>query len=480
MAKRKALTELHVALTASTSKFKASMKSASGSMDRFRSMANQTRSQLGKMRPGFLAVAGAITGAAGAFGALTAKSMGNIDALAKTADKLGISTQALAGLQHAAGQTGVATDTLNMAMQRMTRRVAEAAMGTGEAKGALAELGLDAERLNNMSPDRAFREIAEAMRGVTNPADRVRLAMRLFDSEGVSLVNTLALGADGLDRMAAEADALGLSVSRIDASMVEQANDAFARMQAALTGVFNRMAVDVAPVVLTLTESVKSLGMTAGGALGDSEGRLGMIAGVIGAIVDAVDGVRIMMLRAIRSVLGGLEKVGRLIGLSMEELGFFNQGLDQTIDELMQAEQFSDRIAKNHRKMRAEAEKAAEAASRQVEAMDRQVEAARQFLEVDRERDPLIESMRRAGSLMPPMEMMGPEFPGLGGPPVPDMPDRGGFRIVDNLANLSSGLAATTGRDTTAAVNHLTGEVGRLIGFLREGGVSVALTGVEV
>jgi hypothetical protein len=69
--------------------------------------------------------------------------------------------------------------------------VAEAAAGTGEAVKALKELGLEAQRLNTLRPDEQFREIAEAMGDIPNRADQVRLAMKLWDSEGVALLNTM-------------------------------------------------------------------------------------------------------------------------------------------------------------------------------------------------------------------------------------------------------------------------------------------------
>ena len=82
----------------------------------------------------------ALVGAVGTagFGALIKSSINAGDELAKTADKLGVTTTALAGLRHAAELTGVSTGTMDMAMQRFTRRAAEAAQGTGEAKGSLA------------------------------------------------------------------------------------------------------------------------------------------------------------------------------------------------------------------------------------------------------------------------------------------------------------------------------------------------------
>ena len=93
-----------------------------------------------------------LAGVAG-LGALVQTSRTAVDELGKVSDKLGISTERLAGLQHAAELTGNSTRNLNLGLQRMVRRVAEAAEGTGEAQNALAELGLDAKELAQLSPD---------------------------------------------------------------------------------------------------------------------------------------------------------------------------------------------------------------------------------------------------------------------------------------------------------------------------------------
>jgi hypothetical protein len=199
-----------------------------------------------------LATAGA---AAGASAALIKMRMTAVDNLAKTADKLGVTTEALAGLQHAAELSGVSTETMNMALQRMTRRVAEAAMGTGEAKGALEELNLNADALAKLPLDEQMNIVADAMQGVEKQSDRVRLAMKLFDSEGVALVNTLAGGSEGLKQMAEEAKTLGLSISRVDAAMIEEANDSVTRAKGVFNGLGNQIAVELSPLISELASN---------------------------------------------------------------------------------------------------------------------------------------------------------------------------------------------------------------------------------
>tara|TARA_E500000318_G_scaffold27392_1_gene27609 strand:- start:406 stop:2136 length:1731 start_codon:yes stop_codon:yes gene_type:complete len=212
------------------------------------SSARKRLNQLGQTFAAFSAASAA------AIGAVVAKSSTEIDKLAKTSERLGIPIEKLQALHRMAELSGVRVNTLNMAMQRMTRRVSEAANGTGEAQNALAELGLDAERLAALSPDQQFKLISEAMAGVANQGDRVRLAMRLFDSEGVALVNTMALGADAIDKVGERLRQLGVTLSETDAGKVEAANDAFSEMAAAVQGAANRLTVELAPIIIEVSK----------------------------------------------------------------------------------------------------------------------------------------------------------------------------------------------------------------------------------
>ena len=230
----------------------------------------------------------------GGFGALVTSSLKAGDSLAKTADKLGLTTEALAGMRHAAELSGVAQNTLDMAIQRMTRRLSEAAMGTGEAQGALRELGLDAQALAAMAPDKAFQRIAGAMENVTTQGDRVRLSFKLFDSEGVSLVNTLAMGQENLQAAAAEADALGLSISRIDAAKMEMANDTFTRLKASSKGLGNAIAVNVAPFVEALGEMFVNAGKEAGGMSNFVGEAMNGVISAVGFVADAFRGLEVV------------------------------------------------------------------------------------------------------------------------------------------------------------------------------------------
>lgn len=230
-----------------------------------------SRKQISGMTKQFKAAAVGVTkfasaaiGIAGGLGAAgIAASMRNaaleIDKVAKTSKKLGIAIDALAGLRVAAERTGVATNQLETGLQRMTRRVAEAARGTGEAKDAIAELGLDAQKLNAMSPDQVFVAISKAMQGVTNQADKVRLGFKLFDTEGVNLIRTMPLVARGLKDVIAEADRLGQVFTADQAARVEEMNDQLDRLKASFSKLGTKLVIDIAPKASELIEGILAI-----------------------------------------------------------------------------------------------------------------------------------------------------------------------------------------------------------------------------
>jgi len=199
----------------------------------------------------------AVTAGAAGFGLLVKKNLEAIDSLSKTAQKIGTTTEALSALRYAAEISGVQTSTLDMAMQRFTRRLAEAAKGTGEAKGALKELNINASSLMKLPLDEQMLILSDRFSKVTNSADKVRLAMKLFDSEGVALVNTLGLGAEEMKALMQEAETLGLVMSGDAAKGVEDANDALTNLKSLFIGLARQMTAGLAPAIHAISEMLK-------------------------------------------------------------------------------------------------------------------------------------------------------------------------------------------------------------------------------
>ncbi len=172
------------------------------------------------------------------------------DNAAKTADKLGVGIEALQELRYAAELSGIAQNNFDTALQRMTRRAAEAARGTGEAKDALRKLNVtltDGQGRMRRSEDLLF-DIADGLAKIDDPARRVALAFKLFDTEGVGMINMLAKGSNSLRDMRVEARRLGVVLSERTARDAELFRDELLRATSLLLGLKNAVGAVLLPV----------------------------------------------------------------------------------------------------------------------------------------------------------------------------------------------------------------------------------------
>ena len=291
---------------------------------------DKTKKAFGGITKGLKAVAGAalnlktafvgVAGAAG-IGLLIKRSLDATDALAKTATRIGTTTEALSRLHFAADISGVSTETLNMAMQRFTRRTAEAARGTGEAKDAIRELGLNANNLLQLDLDEQMIKLADAFGDVESDADKVRLAMKLFDSEGVALVQTLSAGSAGLRAMFDEAELLGAVMSTDAAKGVEDTKDEMARLGAVMSGLVAQVTAALAPAIggftKKITEMMKEVAASKGGF---REFARSLAKNVLGTLLDIIRGAAEMangFISALNKINAARIEFMRMFGLGI-------------------------------------------------------------------------------------------------------------------------------------------------------------------
>lgn len=224
--------------------FSAKIKSAGMSVIRFTGIASALSAVLGGL----------------GFGNLVKGQMDAIDANAKLADRLGLTTEALAGLQHAADLSGVSSEQLTGAFEKMLNAVGSAAAGEAGAVRAFENIGLSVAELSAMSPEDAFKTISDALSAIENPAMRAAAAQDIFGKAGQSLLPVLAEGSEGLAAMQKEAAELGLTFSRVDAARVEEANDAFSRAKSAVVGVARTVAAVIAPFITKIADALTGVG----------------------------------------------------------------------------------------------------------------------------------------------------------------------------------------------------------------------------
>ena len=276
-----AIGDLVIRLGAQTSQFSKRMGGAQRTLRMLSGAATRTIAKMGALSAALIGV-GSVAG----IGFAIKRQLELVDAVSKTASKLGITTRALSQFHHAAQLSGVEVRTFDMALQRMLRRLAEAGQGTGEAKGALKELGIDAVTLAARRPSEALHTIADALDRVKNPTDRLRLAFKLFDSEGVAMVNVLRGGSEQLRKYAEDADRLGATIGDDTVAGVVAARDAMLRFEQSTSAVFRQAAIQLAPFIKLLADDLTNAAVNASDSIQNMEGSTSAAAqefGVLGA-----------------------------------------------------------------------------------------------------------------------------------------------------------------------------------------------------
>jgi hypothetical protein len=242
------ISTLAVNLIARTSLFEKGMRRSKTSVKSLKSTITGAVGTLARFAKGLVIAAGI-----GGMGFLLKRTMQTIDATAKLSDRIGITTEALVGLQHAANIAGVSTESLNKALEIFTRRMGEVKAGSGEAKRGLEALGLSAERMIKLTPEQSMGVIADRINELGTQAEKSAAAYFLFGRSGAQLLNLFEKGAEGIAAAQIEVEKLGLTFSRLDAAKVEEANDAITRLKGAMQGLVNTATIRLAPSIKKLT-----------------------------------------------------------------------------------------------------------------------------------------------------------------------------------------------------------------------------------
>jgi len=173
------------------------------------------------------------------------EQMEAIDKVAKTARGVGASTEFLSGLEFAAQRTsGLAEGAATKGIEKMTRRIEEAALGTGEAIKALEMLGLEAQALAALSPEEQFKVLSRAMDSVTDAGERTLIATKLFDDEQSKLHTTMALTNSEMQQQIELAKRLGKVVTEEEARKAEAYADAMQEVDAVNAKLQKTMAME--------------------------------------------------------------------------------------------------------------------------------------------------------------------------------------------------------------------------------------------
>lgn len=140
-----------------------------------------------------------------------------LDGLAKRARDVGMTASQLQEFEHQAKLAGMETGNLDGAIKTFNKNISLASMGTGEAKTALADMGISLKDANGMTKtqDELLKEVALKFSETAGDAENAGRATKIFGDNGAEMLRIFEQGegvvnkifnANGIDEAAAAAE----------------------------------------------------------------------------------------------------------------------------------------------------------------------------------------------------------------------------------------------------------------------------------
>ncbi len=143
------------------------------------------------------------------------------------AAQIGLTTDQYQTLRYAATQVGISQEEMNTAVAHLTRTVGEAAAGNDVAVKTFQELGVAIFDANGQIRPTAsiYRDVAEALSKIADPAARARIEVALFGRTGQQLDPQLREGAGGIDELTKRAQELGVVLGKDQIEALDRAKN---------------------------------------------------------------------------------------------------------------------------------------------------------------------------------------------------------------------------------------------------------------
>jgi phage-related protein len=242
---------------------------ATGAMGSLLSKAAEAPGILGALSGSLKSVAGALAGplgvvallaGAGAAAAGAAKAFYNLaidaaksgDKIIKTADALGVSTDAFQELSYAMQRGGATEEQFSTALRQIDRQLESASAGNRAAIDSFKRLGISVQDVKSMNAEEAFYAIADGIHAIDDPAKRMKTSMELLGRSGEQVAYAMSVGSDGLRELRKSARDTGFVRTRKQLEDAAKASDSLLDAQLSLKAALNEVGQAAMPAVIDI------------------------------------------------------------------------------------------------------------------------------------------------------------------------------------------------------------------------------------
>lgn len=212
------------------------------------------------IKSGLSAIANGVKEIAGAMKEAVVDSAAYADEILTLSTNTGLSTDTLQELSYMAELTDTSLETITGSMAKLTKNMATAQKGTGDAAQAFSDLGVNITDANGemRSNQAVFTDVIGALSEMENETQRDAYAMQIFGRSAQDLNSFMAQGSEGIAALAAEAHNMGYVLSEENLTALGSVDDAMQRFDGSVTSLKNRLVSEFAPAIATGIESLNS------------------------------------------------------------------------------------------------------------------------------------------------------------------------------------------------------------------------------
>ena len=307
-----------------------------------------------------LAVAGAAAGVAGAaLFTLTKGVADSRDKITKMGRELGLTTEFLSGMGHAAQLGGSDLKTFQKGMARLSRTASDAQSGLSTAARSFSDLGINVEDSNGVmkTNDELLFEIADKFKDMPNGVLKAAKAQEIFGRSGKDLINTLNQGSAALKNQIGEAKDLGIAFSEQAGKEAELFNDTMLRLKTSAEGSLAPIGEEMIPIMTDAFAELQTAVQIAGPAMLQ--------------IFDALKPVIESTLSLLVDTAQGWAQIAKELAEAIDLTDDFKKAEEETTDAVVKAA--LEKMAAKDAERKAD-EKAAKIAEKQAERAKQQQE----------------------------------------------------------------------------------------------------------
>ena len=169
------------------------------------------------------------------------------DALNKMSARTGATVEWLSAMSFGAERSGATIETLEQAVRKLNKAIAEAQQGNRTPYEVFRRLRIDPTSMEFRSMDAGaqFELVARKLHEVQSQAEKTRLAMALFEEGGVMLLPLLG----DIDKLKAKAKELGIIMTKEQADTAAALLDAWTNFKYQLNAIFMSLGEALAPAL---------------------------------------------------------------------------------------------------------------------------------------------------------------------------------------------------------------------------------------